>query len=191
MILDTIASLRYNAPSEFLPGHPERSFPPLRKPRGDDRDAPPAHNRQWNRRVRHGSKPPDSEAMIAVSPDRYTAFMLRHRWLVLASAVAVMLVLTAGLQFITISNDWRDMLDEDNPQLVAFDTLEDTYTATNAAVIAVAPKGGSVFTREALGAIEELTEAAWRVPSSTRVDALADWSRPSRKWRTSGRFQTS
>ena len=88
--------------------------------------------------------------MIAVSPDRYTAFMLRHRWLVLASAVAVMLVLTAGLQFITISNDWRDMLDEDNPQLVAFDTLEDTYTATNAAVIAVAPKGGSVFTREAV-----------------------------------------
>ena len=129
--------------------------------------------------------------MISVSPDRYTAFMLRYRWLVLASAVAVMLILTAGLQFITISNDWRDMLDEDNPQLVAFDTLEDTYTATNAAVVAVAPKGGSVFTREALGAIEELTEAAWRVPSSTRVDALADWSGPSRKWRTSGRFQTS
>ena len=24
-----------------------------------------------------------------------------------------------------------------------------------------------------------------------KVDALADWSRPSRKWRTSGRFQTS
>ena len=114
--------------------------------------------------------------MIAVSPDRYTAFMLRHRWLVLASAVAVMLVLTAGLQFITISNDWRDMLDEDNPQLVAFDTLEDTYTATNAAVIAVAPKGGSVFTREALGAVEELTEAAWRVPSSTRVDSLTNYT---------------
>ena len=114
--------------------------------------------------------------MIAVSPDRYTAFMLRHRWLVLASAVAVMLVLTAGLQFITISNDWRDMLDEDNPQLVAFDTLEDTYTATNAAVVAVAPKGGSVFTREALDAIEELTEAAWRVPSSTRVDSLTNYT---------------
>ena len=114
--------------------------------------------------------------MSSVTLDRYTAFMLRHRWLVLASAVAVMLVLTAGLQFITISNDWRDMLDEDNPQLVAFDTLEDTYTATNAAVIAVAPKGGSVFTREALGAIEELTEAAWRVPSSTRVDSLTNYT---------------
>ena len=114
--------------------------------------------------------------MTSVTLDRYTAFMLRHQWLVLASAVAVMLVLTAGFQFITISNDWRDMLDEDNPQLVAFDTLEDTYTATNAAMIAVAPKGGSVFTREALGAIEELTEAAWRVPWSTRVDSLTNYT---------------
>ena len=114
--------------------------------------------------------------MSSVYLDRYTAFMLRHRWLVLASAVAVMVVLTAGLQFITISNDWRDLLDEDNPQLVAFDALEDTYTATHAAVIAIAPKGESVFTREALGAIEELTEAAWRVPWSSRVDSLTNYS---------------
>ena len=114
--------------------------------------------------------------MTSVFLDRYTAFMLRYRWLVLASAVVAMLVLTAGVHFITISNDWRDMLDEDNPQLVAFDALEDTYTATNAALVAVAPKGGSVFTREALGAIEELTEAAWRVPSSTRVDSLTNYN---------------
>ena len=108
--------------------------------------------------------------------DRYTTFMLRRRWLVLASAVAAMLVLTAGVQFIAMSNDWRDMLDADNPQLVAFDALEDTYTATNAAVVAIAPNGGSIFTREALGAIEELTEAAWRVPSSTRVDSLTNYN---------------
>ena len=114
--------------------------------------------------------------MSSVYLDRYTAFTLRYRWLVLASAVAVMVVLTAGVQFITISNDWRDLLDEDNPQLVAFDTLEDTYSATHAAVIAIAPKGGSVFTREVLGAIEELTEAAWRVPSSTRVDSLTNYT---------------
>ena len=113
--------------------------------------------------------------MSSVYLDRYTAFMLRHRWLVIASAVAVMLVLTGGLQFITASNDWRDNLDENNPQLLAFDALEDTFSATNAALIAVAPKGGSVFTREALGAIEELTEAAWRVPWSTRVDSLTNY----------------
>ena len=175
MILESMVSLSYTAPSEFLPGQFERPGPPLRKPRGDDRNAPPAYNRQWNRLVRCGSKPPASKAMSSVYLDRYTAFMLRHRWLVLASAVAVMVVLTAGLQFITASNDWRDSFDEHNPQLVAFDNLEDTYSVTHAALIAVAPKGGSVFTREALGAVEELTEAAWRVPWSTRVDSLTNY----------------
>ena len=108
--------------------------------------------------------------------DRYTAFILRRRWLVLASAVAAMLILTAGVQFIIISNDWRDNIEKNNPQLLAFDALEDAYSATNAALIAVAPKGGSIFTREALGAVEELTEAAWRVPWSTRVDSLTNYN---------------
>ena len=108
--------------------------------------------------------------------DRYIAFLLRRRWLVLASAVVLMLAMGAGLRFIIMSNDWRDLLDEDNPQLVAFDALEHTYSSTNAALIAVAPKGGSVFTREALGAIEELTEAAWRIPWSSRVDSLTNYN---------------
>ncbi len=113
--------------------------------------------------------------MTSVFLDRYTAFILRYRWLVIALAVAVMLVLTTGLPFITASNDWRDNFEENNPHLLAYDALEDTYSATNAALIAIAPKGGSVFTREALGAVEELTEAAWHAPWSIRVDSLTNY----------------
>ena len=108
--------------------------------------------------------------------NRYIAFTLRYRWLVLAASVAAMLIMAAGLRFIIMSNDWRDLLDDDNPQLIAFDALEHKYSATNAALIAVAPKGGSVFTREALAAVEELTEAAWRVPKSSRVDSLTNYN---------------
>ena len=113
---------------------------------------------------------------MSATLNRYITFMLRRRWLVLAASVAVMLILAVGLRTIVISNDWRDMLDVGNPQLVAFDAMEATYSATNAAVIAVAPKGGSVFTREALGAVEELTEAAWRVPRATRVDSITNYN---------------
>ena len=119
---------------------------------------------------------PEGKTMSSAYLDRYIAFLLRRRWLVLASAVVLMLAMGAGLRFIIMSNDWRDLLDEDNPQLVAFDALEYTYSSTNAALIAVAPKGGSVFTREALGAIEELTEAAWRIPWSSRVDSLTNYN---------------
>ena len=99
--------------------------------------------------------------------------IFRHRWLV---AVLAMLTMTTGARFIGVTNDYRGLFTEDNPQLAAFDALEDTYSASNSALIAVAPGAGTVFTREALGAIEELTEAAWRVPYSTRVDSLTNYS---------------
>ena len=108
--------------------------------------------------------------------DRYIAVILRRRWLVVALATLLMLVTTAGARFITIAHDYRILFSEDNPHLLAFDALENTYSASNSALIAIAPREGSVFTREALGAVEELTEAAWRAPYSARVDSLTNYS---------------
>ena len=114
--------------------------------------------------------------MTPVSLDRYAAAILHRRWPVAVLATLLMLVVTGGARFIGVTNDYRSMFAEDNPQLAAFDALEDTYSASNAALIAVAPGQGSVFTRETLGAVEELTEAAWRTPWSTRVDSLTNYS---------------
>ena len=108
--------------------------------------------------------------------DRYAAAILRRRWLVAALATLLMLVVTGGARFIGVTNDYRSMFAEDNPQLTALDALEQTFSASNAALIAVAPRRGSVFTRETLGAVEELTEAAWGTPWSTRVDSLTNYS---------------
>ena len=108
--------------------------------------------------------------------ERYIAAILRRRWLVVALATLVMLAMTAGVRFITVTNDYRVLFSADNPQLAAFDALENTYSVSNAALIAIAPRDGSVFTREALGAIEELTEAAWRAPYSSRVNSLTNYT---------------
>ena len=108
--------------------------------------------------------------------DRYIAAVLSRRWLVVVLATLVMLATTAGVRFITVTNDYRVLFSADNPQLAAFDALEDTYSASNAALIAVVPHDGSVFTREVLGAIEELTEAGWRVPYSSRVNSLTNYT---------------
>ena len=108
--------------------------------------------------------------------ERYIAAILRRRWLVVVLATLVMLAITAGARFITVTNDYRVLFSEDNPQLAAFDALENTYSVSNAALIAIAPRDGSVFTREALVAIEELTEAAWRAPYSSRVNSLTNYT---------------
>ena len=114
--------------------------------------------------------------MIPSPLHRYIATILRRRWLVVAFATLVMLATTAGVRFITVTNDYRVLFSEDNPQLAAFDALENTYSVSKAALIAIAPRDGSVFTRETLGAIEKLTEAAWRTPHSSRVNSLTNYT---------------
>lgn len=108
--------------------------------------------------------------------DRFIEFVLRRRWAVVALAGLVMLAATAGAPFIGVTNDYRSLFDENNPQLAALDALEETYSASNVALIAIAPRQGSVFTRETLAAVEELTEAAWRAPLSARVDSLTNYT---------------
>ena len=107
--------------------------------------------------------------------DRYFDFILRCRWRVLALATLIMLAVAAGVPGITVSSSYRVLFGEDNPHLLAFDNLQDTYSASRSALIAIAPRDGSVFTRETLAAIEELTEAAWQTPHSTRVNSLTNY----------------
>ena len=108
--------------------------------------------------------------------DRIFDLILRRPWVTVALAAAVMAAMTAGVRFITVTNDYRILFGENNPELAEYERLEDTYAESNRALIAVAPLQGSAFTREALGAIEELTEAAWQAPYSSRVDSLTNYS---------------
>ena len=114
--------------------------------------------------------------MSAPPLDRYVDAIGRRRWTIVVAAAVLMLAVTTGARFIGITNDYRSLFDEDNPQLDALDALEETYSSSNTALVAVAPREGSVFTRETLAAIEELTDAAWRAPWATRVDSLTNFS---------------
>ena len=114
--------------------------------------------------------------MSAPLLDRYVDAIARRRWVTVVAATVLMLAVTGGARFIGITNDYRSLFDEDNPQLAALDALEETYSSSNTALVAVAPREGSVFTRETLAAIEELTDAAWQAPWATRVDSLTNFS---------------
>ena len=107
--------------------------------------------------------------------ERYINFVLRRRWLVAGLATLVMAIAASGAPGITISSSYRVLFGEGNPDLQAFDRLQDTYSASRSALIAVSPRKGTVFTRETLAAIEELTEAAWQTPHSIRVNSLTNY----------------
>ena len=116
-----------------------------------------------------------AESGVETLKDRAIDVVIRRRWQVIWVATLVMAAAAAGLPGVTVSSSYRVLFGADNPELMAFDALQDTYSASRSALIAVSPREGSVFTRDTLAAIEELTEAAWQTPHSVRVNSLTNY----------------
>lgn len=98
----------------------------------------------------------------------------QRRWLIFATLLGVVLA-AWGMRFLTFNNDNRVFFSPDNPQLKALETLENTYTKENGVLFVIAPKDGKVFTQETLAAIEDLTEKAWTIPYTIRVDSISNY----------------
>ena len=108
-------------------------------------------------------------------PKRYAQFILRHKGITVVLAVLWIMAMGAGAQYLTFTNDYRVFFGEDNPQLVAFENLQDTYAKNDNVMFLLVPEDGRVFTRKTLGAVAWLTERAWQIPFSTRVESLSNY----------------
>ena len=81
----------------------------------------------------------------------------------------------SGVRHLETTADYRVYFGEDNPQLNAFEALEDIYTRTDNLLFVLQPKDKNVFTRETLGMIKRLTEASWQIPHAIRVDSITNF----------------
>jgi len=105
----------------------------------------------------------------------YSKFVIRWRWLIIPLVIAFVAIAGSGVRFIQFDNDYRTFFGEDNPQLIAFEALQDIYTKNDNVLIVLEPKDGDVFTNQTLAAVEELTEKAWLIPYAIRVDGLSNF----------------
>jgi len=108
-------------------------------------------------------------------PERVFRQILAHpRW-ILAATLLCVAALASGARLITFSNDYRMFFSAENPQLRAFEALQDTYTKNDNVLFVIAPHDGTVFSRQALGLVEWLTHEAWQIPYSIRVDSITNF----------------
>ncbi len=107
--------------------------------------------------------------------ETYTRWIVRWRWLVVLATIAALLGLASGGRFLQFTNDYRVFFSEDNPQLAAFENLQDTYTKNDNVLFMLMPRSGDVFRPEVLQAVVELTEASWQIPYSIRVDSISNF----------------
>jgi predicted RND superfamily exporter protein len=107
--------------------------------------------------------------------ERYGWWLIRHRWLVLA--VVLILTVTAGwgAQYLRFATNYRVFFGPDNPELNNFEAVQNIYTKNDNIMFVLAPGDGQVFSSRTLTAIEELTDAAWQIPASIRVDSVTNF----------------
>ena len=107
--------------------------------------------------------------------EKYGNWLIRYRWLVILTSIIGVLALASGGRFLSFNNDYRVFFSADNPQLLAFEELQATYTKSDNILIMLEPTSKDVFTPEVLAAVVDLTDRAWQVPYSVRVDSLSNY----------------
>ncbi|MFQ5508542.1 MAG: RND family transporter [Leptospirillia bacterium] len=105
----------------------------------------------------------------------FGAWVVKYRWWILLITPLLVMAMASGGRFLSFSTDYRMFFSEDNPQLVAFEQLQNRYTKNDSVLFAVAPRDGNVFTRETLAAVRDLTERSWQIPHSLRVDSVTNF----------------
>lgn len=105
----------------------------------------------------------------------YARAVIRFRGLVLALCAATAAAAITGVGELRFRSDYRYFFGPDNPELAAFDAIENTYTKTDNILFVLAPQGGDVFTPDTLRAVARLTEQGWQVPYSIRVDSITNF----------------
>ncbi len=109
---------------------------------------------------------------------KWAEFVIKFKWSVLITTLVLALGLGSkgAMEF---DGDYHVFFSESNPELEAFDALQEKYTKDDNVIIVLSPSNGDIFTKENLIAIEKLTAEAWNTPYSSRVDAVTNFQHTS------------
>ncbi|MFC3120079.1 efflux RND transporter permease subunit [Agaribacter flavus] len=102
-------------------------------------------------------------------------FVNKHPLWVIAFSIVFAFLAAMGAQNLVFKGDYRVFFGENNPELLAFEAMQNVYSKTDNVAFVVAPKDGNVFSAEHLASLKSLTKASWQIPYSTRVDSVTNF----------------
>ncbi len=109
--------------------------------------------------------------------DAFISLAMSRRWLTVLASALFFLPISAGTAWLVeVDVDFRNHFSKDDPRLVALEQLEETYALSDSLLVVMAPDDDTIFTRETLLAVEEMTEQLWLTPYATRVDSITNYS---------------
>ncbi|MEN8107748.1 MAG: MMPL family transporter [Pseudomonadota bacterium] len=101
--------------------------------------------------------------------------VVRRRWKIILLSLALVALTGNGGRYLEFSNNYRVFFSPDNPELLAFEDFQQTYTKNDNILFVLQSADGKVFSPRTAAAIEQLTEQAWQIPYATRVDSVSNF----------------
>jgi len=105
----------------------------------------------------------------------FIEFLLRRRYWLAVSSIVLTVAFAYGAKNLYVESDYKIYFEDDEPQLIAHETMQDRYTKTDNLSIFVRPAEGQVFSARMLRLIYEITEKAWQTPYAMRVDSVTNF----------------
>ncbi len=106
---------------------------------------------------------------------KWFKWLTNHPWLVILTTIALAFAAAYGAQKLVFKSDYRVFFGDQNPQLIAYESMQKIYSKSDTVNFILAPKDKQIFTKKNLAAIKKLTHASWQIPYSTRVDSVTNF----------------
>ena len=111
--------------------------------------------------------------------DRFAAQLTRwvidRRWSVILFSLVLAVAAGSGAKNLEFSTNYRVFFSDANPELQAFEELQNTYTKNDNFFFVFEPNESGAFSPQTLDAVEVLTEEAWKIPYAIRVDSISNF----------------
>ena len=104
-----------------------------------------------------------------------TQRVIARRWLVIFLSLALAIAAGSGAGKLEFSTNYRVFFSDANPELQAFESLQNTYTKNDNFFYVFEPRDGAAFSQQTLDAVEQLTAEAWKIPYAIRVDSISNF----------------
>jgi len=107
--------------------------------------------------------------------DRFYALIVSRYLVTMIFSVLLIAVFAAGIPNLTTVNvGIRNHFNDNDPHLVKLEQFEEIYALSDSVLVVVEPPGDTLFTRDSLVVVEQLTEALWQTPFSVRIDSITN-----------------
>ena len=107
--------------------------------------------------------------------ENYIRWIIAQRKWIVSLSILLVLVVSFGATKLAFTSDFRTYFGPENPQLLAFEAMEKTFSKQENVYFYIHAKKGDLFTHQGLNLIEQLTDEGWKLPYSQRVTSLQNY----------------